>query len=188
MPRNILRKALFVALEVTVMFLCAMGVKQSAEKATLRGNDFLDSHMRVGVITVTSDDGALKTGDQLRAIDGSTLYRINDVEFLLDGKRIGDVVTLSIIRDGIEEDVREQLVPYYGNFDVLAQLLAAIACMLIGLFVLSNRPDDPIAVRFNGLCMSIACLVCFTPGYYHTEPMGIGYVLRFLFPVMYVLT
>jgi signal transduction histidine kinase len=188
MPRNILRKALFVALEVIVMFLCAMGVKQSAEKATLHSPDLIDPHMRDGVITVSRDDGQLKAGDQLRAIDGKTLYRINDVEFILDGKRIGDVVMLSIMRNGLETEVREQLVPYYGSFDVLAQLLAAVACLFIGLFVLSNRPDDPIAVRFNGLCMSIACLVCFTHGYYQTEPMGIGYLLRILFPAMYVLT
>ncbi|MCZ7555864.1 MAG: ATP-binding protein [Bacteroidia bacterium] len=188
MPRNNLRKALFVLLEVIVLFLCAMGIKQSAEKATIHKSDLIDRQTRGDSIIVSDSKGNLQKGDQLLEIDGIRLHHVYDVEFVLDGKPIGADVALTIGRDGKRLVVHERLTAYYSPFDIVAQLLAAAGCLLIGIFVLSSRPGDAAAIRFKGLTMVVACLVSFTAGYYRTEPEGIGYLLRFLFPAKYIWT
>lgn len=188
MPRNNLRKALFVLLEVTVIFLCAMGIKQSAEKATILSSDLLEPHTRGGAITVSRSAGSLQAGDHLLEIDGARLHQLYDVEFVLDGKQIGSDAALTILRNGNRLVVHEKLAKYYSTFDIIAQLLAAAGCLLIGIFVLSSRPGDAAAIRFKGLTIVVACLVSFTAGYYKTEPEGIGYLLRFLFPAKYIWT
>ncbi len=188
MPRNNLHKAFFVLFEVAVIFLCVMGIKQSAEKATIYSSDTVEPDTRSGTITVSRNTDSLQEGDQLLAIDGTELHHFYDVEFVLDGMQIGERVEIGVSRNGNRLVVHETLKGYYSTVDILSQLLAAAACLLIGLLVLTNRPTDPVAIRFKHLTAAVACLVCFTAGYYKTEPEGIGYLLRFLFPSLYLLT
>jgi signal transduction histidine kinase len=188
MPQNTARKTAFFIVLAMAVLLCIIGIKQSAEKATLGPPDILVPHTRGGGIGVSQSTRGMHRGDQLVAINDVELHHLNDVEFILDGKRIGETVEFTLRRDG--EEIRHQLMllPYYSRFDTGVQILTAFSCLLIGLFVLANRPRDAIALRFFCISTSIACLVSCTNGYYNTEALGSGYILRMIFPSMFVWT
>ena len=63
-----------------------------AEAAGLRG-------------TTRDRRGSIALGDIIVAIDGSAVRRVQDITQILDDRRIGDSVVLSIIRGGREQDV-----------------------------------------------------------------------------------
>lgn len=52
-----------------------------------------------------ADNAGLKRGDVIKSIDGATVERIKDVRDYIDGKNAGDTVTLTISRDGSQQDV-----------------------------------------------------------------------------------
>lgn len=52
-----------------------------------------------------ADKAGLQRGDVVKAIDGAEVDEVKDVRDALDGKNIGDTVTLSIVRDSSQQDV-----------------------------------------------------------------------------------
>ena len=56
--------------------------------------------------------GSNRAGDVIVAIDGKNLTRVQDVSSYLEGKKPGDTVTLTVIRDGARQDVKATLAPW----------------------------------------------------------------------------
>ena len=52
-----------------------------------------------------ADNAGLKRGDVIKSIDGTTVQRIKDLRDYIGGKNAGDTVTLTISRDGSQQDV-----------------------------------------------------------------------------------
>jgi serine protease Do len=56
-------------------------------------------------------------GDVIVAVDGRPVNRVQDVGSYLDTKKPGDVITLTIIRDGARQDLRATLAPWPAGQD-----------------------------------------------------------------------
>ena len=55
--------------------------------------------------TATLDENALQTGDVIVKIDGKNVYMITDYMDVLDGRKAGDNVSVTVLRDGVERTV-----------------------------------------------------------------------------------
>ncbi len=51
-------------------------------------------------------ESGLQTGDRVLAINGKTLYLLTDWQSVLDGKKKGDTVKVTVLREGKKEDLR----------------------------------------------------------------------------------
>lgn len=188
MASRSIRTMLYPALAVLVLLLCAFGVLQSGRKATIGDSELFTAHSDHGWAVARKSHAGIELGDRLIALNGQAIEDFRHLEFFLDTHPVGATVLLDLERAGRSVRVRTTLRPFYGTVDLLAQFLAAVASMLIGMFVRNRGGGDPSAPHFMALTMCVACLVCFTPGYLYTPPRGMGYVIRALFPAMYLWT
>jgi len=59
--------------------------------------------------TRRNEDGEIELGDVITAVDGKPVAKVNDLFSTLQGHKVGDVVTLSISRNGQQQEVKVTL-------------------------------------------------------------------------------
>ena len=59
-----------------------------------------------------ADDGGLQAGDAIVAIDGAQIVTFDDLAEYIDGRDVGDVVDVTVLRDGQEMTFEVTLVPW----------------------------------------------------------------------------
>lgn len=180
-----------IFLYAIVTALCLLGVLQTREKAALSDGvdhrSWSDLLPQQGVL-LHRDIDSLRRGDIIVSIAGRNIDRINDMEFVLDGRGIGEIVPIEIARGEDSLLVLHRLRPYYSQFYIFTQIVAALSCLLLGIFVLRVSPREPSARLAAWLTLAVAALVCFTNGQYSIDAFGLGYVIHALFPSAWLWT
>lgn len=110
----------------------------------------------------------LEDGDVITAINGKYVYLTTDISAALNGKKAGDIVNVTVTRDGkqIEKEVAlrsdvniKSLSDYYPAFDALG--IATV--MKVGAKSASKIPDGAYIFRFNDASEYDDCTRIYTP-------------------------
>lgn len=110
----------------------------------------------------------LEDGDIITAINGKYVYLTTDISAALNGKKAGDIVNVTVTREGkqIEKEVAlrsdvniKSLSDYYPAFDALG--IATV--MKVGTQSASKIPDGAYVFRFNDASEYDDCTRIYTP-------------------------
>ena len=173
-------------LDLLALIVCCAGIVHIHQKAGL-GVDLKEiaRTLTCDRITDVSAGVPLHAGDKLLAIEGQHLDHVEDVEFLLDGKNIGDTVSCAIVRDGSQRSLRVTLVPYYGTAYILIVLVVSGLFFSIGLIVYLKRPGDRAATAYHFGSVGTAVMLATTWGHFSPPPAFAGILLRVIFSSAY---
>ena len=175
-----------IVLDLLAFVVCCAGILHIEQKAGL-GIGLIETSHQVFVDRVTDVHAhpMLHAGDRLVAIDGQNLAFVEDVEFLLDARHIGDTVSCTVDRAASRETIRVPLVPYYGLSYLIIVILVSGLFYLVGVFVRSRRPDDPAARMYHAGSVGTAVMLSTTWGHVGPLPEVTGIVLRVVFSSAY---
>ena len=101
-----------------------------------------------------ADDAGLEPGDVIRAIDGTDVQDVEDLRDAVDDKSVGDEVTLSVVKNGVEdskaeaEDVKVTLGARPTEADLEAKAGEAFERFLGGSFKHLDDDGNEIEVQF----------------------------------------
>ncbi len=131
------------------------------------------------VLVAENYGDSIHTGDKILAIDNVAVGTDSQMEFLLDGYRIDDRVSLSLLSGDLPKSVDVHLTKYYpGDLFVLINLLIGLAFWGTGIFILLKKPNEeaPSVLFWVLLLFSVAVMT--SPGNYSTKPVWVAYLIR----------
>ncbi len=139
-------------------------------------------------ILVTENYGeGVHVGDQILAIDGTTVNTESQIEFLLDGRRIGASIPVSLFDGERTKEVITSLVASYPTLGF------PIICLLIGLafwgtaaFVMMKKPHEEAPSVLYGVLLLFSLAIMTSAGNYAEEPVFVGYLTRAAGNISYV--
>ena len=131
MPKLPRRVFLVFAFDFILFFFCLVGTY----RATLRATVPVQFQSSQGIVLVRSAgmqnvSPTLLPGDTVVAVDGLTVRSPKDVEFILDGLRIGEQATFGLRSNGVTVSRVVELVPFYGKPYFLIQLAVGVFMVL----------------------------------------------------------
>jgi len=132
-------------------------------------------------------NNGITEGDVILSINDLKLNGREEVELLLDGKKIGELVELKLSYNGRIFYKRIALINYYQNFDVILYALTGLLFFIIGVFVLYKCAEMKSARIFHWASICTAIVIMMTPGNYSIDFYGMGFVIKFLFIFGYCL-
>ena len=160
-----------------ILLFCLLGVYQFSIKADLPFEvTSTDSHLVVQSSNNSLDK--IKPGEKIISIDQYELNTREEVEIYLDGKLIGETVTVKFLEDEKIVEKQFELVRFYSTFYILVAILLGIICFAVGIFVLINCEQERIALTFHNAFIAIAMIVLMTWGNYSLLPYSLGIITR----------
>ncbi len=179
-------RILIVLIDVVAFILCCAGIVQINAKPGLpivisAWNDTVFCTR----VTGESFTKQMRDGEALLAVNGHPLKYVDDLEFVLDGCRIGDTVTLSIAGATGPRIEQAVLQHYYGPFYLLSVILVSTLFFGVGLIVVWKKPGDPAALVYHFGSVATAVQLSTTWGSYVTAPAFLGVLVRVVFSAMY---
>jgi signal transduction histidine kinase len=188
MSRPAQHTAAIVVIDAVLFTLCIFGVYNVSQKpwldAHLAGSP---DHIIIEKLHADPDETSLRVGDVLISVNEREVSTPQEVEFILDGKRIGDRVILDIVRNDISYYFTETLVPYYSSTYMVIMFVVGCLFFSLGVFVYFQRPFDKGARVFHWANLSVSVIIFTTWGNYAVDPYGLGHVVRIVFCLAYVL-
>jgi signal transduction histidine kinase len=165
-----------------IAFFCILGLVHIMQKAGLP----IGFDERAGEVICTEVfDPTLgsffSSGDVLISIDGISLRKMEDVEFLLDGRRVGESVMFEVEGSSGRRTFSVSLRSFYGVEYLVTATIVGGLFLLVGFIVFAFRPDDSAAKIFHWGSAAAAVMMLATWGRYNIEPAGLGLTLRALF-------
>jgi signal transduction histidine kinase len=147
----------------------------------------VDSTARPDQVYKTSKSSAYIFEDHrsFLLIDEHKIERKSELEFLLDSKKRGDVITLGVIQNGERRDHTIELLPFYGKDYLAIHLFVSLAFFFLGVLVYQKRPSDKGAVYFHWICMSVVTSIATQPGHYTLGTFDFSWIVRFAFAIGY---
>jgi signal transduction histidine kinase len=123
--------------------------------------------------------GVIHRGDLIRAIDDMTIHAEYQLEFLLDGRRIGESITVSLLSGSQSRTAVVGLVPSYpdGLF-ILINLLIGMAFWGTALFVILKKPEEEAPSVLFWVLNLFALALMTSSGNYSAPPRGVAYLVR----------
>src|SRR3990172_3275899 len=100
-----------------------------------------------------ADDAGLAAGDVIRAIDGTDVQDVEDLQDAIDDEDVGDEVTLSVVKNGVEdseadaEDVKGTLGARPTQADIEAQAGEAFERFLGGSFKYLDDDGNEVTIE-----------------------------------------
>jgi len=175
-----------VLIDVVAFILCCAGIVQINAKPGLpivisAWNDTVFCTM----VTGESFTKQMRDGEALLAVNRHPLRYVEDLEFVLDGCRIGDTVTLNIAGATGPRIEQAVLQHYYGPFYLFSVILVSTLFFGVGLVVVWKKPADPAALVYHFGSVATAVQLSTTWGSYVTTPAFLGVVIRIVFSSMY---
>ncbi len=170
-------------LDVLVYAVCLLGLWQVYEKADL---PFRVSTPEQGAFEVTSPPRLaaplLERGDRIISFGGEEIRSLEDLEFLLDGMRVGDELPV-MVDHGFE--VRVRLVHAYTAIYMLVAWFVGTLFFVSGLLVFSKRRDELAALVYHFGALAVAIVIMSTWGCYALKPEWAGQFVRIVFSTAY---
>lgn len=179
-PRNI-----FNSLQLLLALgIITAGTIQVKEKAALPLK-LLHSASNLQIITSPLIQNEIPN-TYLKTIDDIHVHNLDEVEFIIDGRKIGDTVNVALSRRNAEVVQKLILIPFYNDEYLVIQLIAGISFLLIGWFVFQKKRELMEAKIFYVLMIFASIIMLLTWGNYKIELFGIGYTSRILFSAAYL--
>ncbi len=182
MPKLPRRVFLVFALDFILFFFCLVGTYRATHRATVpvqfqSGNGFV----LVRSASSQNDPLTLLPSDTVVAVNGLTVCFPKDVEFVLDGLRIGEQATFGLRSNGVTVSRVVELVPFYAKPYFFIQLAVGCLFFSLGIFVLAKRPEEESALAFHWASLSVALLIMTTSNRFPADFLGLSRVLDFLY-------
>jgi signal transduction histidine kinase len=176
-----------IVCDCLVYLLCLVGLWQITEKANL---PFSLSRMSDGTFSITSASQPLghygfEDGDLVTSFNGLAANSNEDVEFIFDGKQIGDNVILGVERNSNMLFLPVKLVSNYNWLYVVVAWFVGTVFFLSGLTVIIRKRKDLAAHVYHFGAMAVTVIVMTTWGCYAIRPAGLGQMIRILFSTAY---
>ena len=178
--RNIL------VIDAIMLLLCLVGVYRSLNKARIDA----EFDQRINLVIVTGQDtrantSSLMPGDIVCSVNNITIERLEDIEYICDGFRIGDKIPVVVRRSGTEYTIQATLTHFYTlHFIILSGVVAAIF-FIIGLFVFLKLSDKHEAYIYHWLSIGIALINTTTWGRFADFPLGFEHLTRLAYSTAY---
>jgi signal transduction histidine kinase len=180
---NTLRGRFRWAAAITILVVGLLGIHRLTLKATLP----IEFRQVGGAVIVSeSFEGQLHAGDQITALDGVSVSRDYQVEFLLDGKSLGTPVAVTFFSGQHPEFAIVQLVPAYpDHLFVFTSLLIGILFWGIAVYVTVKKGNEkaPMLVCWSFMLFALAIMASI--GNYSEEPRVVGYLVRIAETISY---
>lgn len=171
-------------IDCIIFLFCILGAYQFSIKA-----DFpfqvttSESHLLVSSTEIPQDQ--IKVGYIITIVDGYNLKSREEVEIFLDGKKIGESVSVGIIGNGNILTKQIELVQFYSTFYVIVAILLGIIFFTVGIFVFLNCEQKKTAITFHNAFIAIAMIILMTWGNYSLLPYSLGIITRIGFHIGY---
>lgn len=175
-------KSVVFVIDGVIFLICVLGIYHVAQKGGVPVVfDEWDGKVRCARLIAPSYEQYIQPGEFVKSIDGIRVQNVEDIEFILDARQVGEFLDFEI--DGTEgtQIVAIPLTHYYSVLYIVIASIVGLLFFLIGVFVFYHRPDDKAAVLFHWGSMSAATMILVTSGRYTIEPEGLGIGLRMMF-------
>ena len=180
-------RLLLLALDALALLVCVAGIVAIAGKPGLPIR-WLDLNHVVSIAGV--DDSTLARtvlpGESLLRIDGQPVSHVEVVEFLFDGRHVGDQMSLDVQGSGGVRTVQVILQAYYSTDYLIIVILVSGLFFGVGLVVLLRRPEDQAARVYHLGSIGTALMLSTTWGQYG-DAASPGLWTRVVFSCMYTL-
>jgi signal transduction histidine kinase len=178
-----------LALDIVLLLVSFIGVYQLAVRPAIpvsfiQKPDGVYFHR----LDLTGDAGIQPDIKKLLSIDGKPVSSATGLEFTIDAYAIGDTVVVHAMLNG-EPIIRSfVLVHYYDTGYILTVIAVGLLYWITALILLMKRPDDTAARVFHYACIMVGLIIMNTWGRYTIDPFGLGYLIRILNTIGYILT
>jgi len=171
------------AFGIFVLVLGLLGIHRLSLKANLPFTyQFLDGKL---IATQESAEG-IHLGDEIITIDDRYVSSEFPLEFLLDGKSIGDTITVAVRSHGSAKHVPLSLVPAYpDSLYYVTSLILGIALWGTALFITLKKPGEKASSMGFWCLMLFALSIMTPPGSYAAGPRLIVYLISAAFGLSY---
>jgi signal transduction histidine kinase len=130
----------------------------------------------------------LKPGDELISVDSNQFSKWEEIEFYLDGKKIGDSVQLQLNSDGKIISAEVSLTKYYSLFDLVIIALVGLIFFVMGVIVRIKASDNFSAHIFHWASVGLGLVIVITAGHFNVHPFGYGHINRIIWLLAYSFT
>lgn len=182
-PRN--ATPVFI-LDGVLYIFCLLGIWQIAEKTALPLSLFRSPE---GTFVVSRSTGrlpsGLSVGDTVSLVDGKKISIPEDIEFLLDGIRVGNDIPVTVRSTGRSREVVLTGVPAYSKMYVLIAWFVGTLFFFSGVFVFVKKRSEIAAVVYHYGAVGVASIIMMTWGCYAINPTGLGHAIRIIFSFAY---
>ncbi len=180
---------LILLIDLILIFLSFVGVYQLSERAAIPAKFIQkDDGVYFRKLGEGIDRNIFQPYDKLLSIDMKPVSSATTMDFILDAYRIGDTVDIEAERNTISFVYDITLTKYYDSTYLIIVIIVGLLYWGIAVFVVVKKPEDKAARVFHFASIMVAMIIMNTWGRYTIEPMGIGYLVRFLNTAAYIMT
>lgn len=181
---------MIIWVDLILFMTCIAGIYQAFEKAGLESTKHVSFKQIDGMVFVDQIidprfNKKFLPGDKVISVENHPVSRKEDIEFILDGYAIGDLVTFTLSRGSQIIQSKIKLPPYYAWIYLLSQIIVGSAFFLLGVFVIYKRPNLLSANVWHWSSIGGGLIIMCTWGRYTIEPTGLGYFVRYIFSMAY---
>ena len=180
------RFALFAA-DILVLIICIGGFYLITLKVDLP----FKTISKVSNLFITEDSkfqNSTYAGAELLSIDQRQFKHWEEVEFYLDGKRIGESVEIQLSKNGIVTQLNIHLKNYYQLYELIIIGFVSLIFFVMGVFVRIKAPENISANLFHWANLGLGVVIVVTAGYYNVKPFGFGHINRIIWLFAYSMT
>jgi len=171
-------------IDCIIFLFCIVGAYQFSIKVNLPFQ-VTNSESHLVVSSTEIHQGKINDGDVITLVDGYNLRSREEVEILLDDKKIGETISVEVIADAKTKTEQFTLVPFYDTFYVIVATILGIIFFVVGIFVLLNCKERRTAITFHNAFIAIAMIILMTWGNYSILPYSLGLITRIGFHIGY---
>ena len=172
----------FFLTDAIVIVICILGLYHVSQKAGIPVRlDESNGRIICAEVLDRSYEQYFHAGEAVIAADGIRVSEFEDLEFILDARRIGDRVNFEIEDANGTREAAVPLTAYYGVDYIIAAGIVGGLFVLTGFLVNYLRPKEVSARLFHWGSVTAAVMMLSTWWRYTIEPVGLGYILRALF-------
>ena len=178
--------AAILAADCLVYAFCSLGLWQIAEKAGLPFSisEGANSSFVVEAIPPRTPT-PIQPGNSILKVDGQRLASLEEVEFLLDGKRVDDAIPLLVESASGVREVNVSLVQAYGPTYLAVAWFVGTLFFVSGVVVIVRKRDDIAALVYHFGAVGVAVIIMCTWGRYTIGQEGTGQAVRAVFSTAY---
>ena len=174
-----------IIIDFIIIVLCALGVNNISNKA---GLPFKLQHenSKLKIIAAETLHYSLKDGDVITSLDNVKIETIEEAEILLDGKNIGESISLGIQSTKQRSVVEVRTIKYYSTFYLLVATIVGLMFILVAILVFLKCDIKETALILHWALMFTAMIILMTWGNYSKPTYFLGFVTRVGFHMGYI--
>ena len=187
MKQSFLYNLLLLIADGLIFCLCCGGLYLITLKADLPFKTSTENS-KIFISENPSNHKNLKPGDELISVDSNQFSKWEEIEFYLDGKKIGDTIQIQLNSDGKIFSAEVRLTKYYSLFDLIIISLVGLTFFVMGVFVRIKAPENSSAHIFHWASVGLGMVIVMTAGLYNIQPFGYGHFNRIIWLFAYSIT